>query len=92
VEAIAAAASRYYPEVHLSEEEKEAASSGMRPLSPDGLPYIGRSSKCANLTLATGHAMMGWTMAAGTGQLVNEIISEKRLSMDIAPFHPDRKF
>jgi len=92
VEAIAAAPSRYYPDVHLSEEEKEAASSGMRPLSPDGLPYIGRSSKCANLTLATGHAMMGWTMAAGTGQLVNEIISEKRLSMDIAPFHPDRKF
>ena len=92
VEAIARAANRYYPDVQLSEEERAAASSGMRPLSPDGLPYIGRSEKCTNLTIATGHAMMGWTMATGTGQLVNEIVSGKPPSMDIAPFHPDRKF
>jgi len=92
IDAIANAVSSYYPEVEINEEEKLDASSGLRPLSPDGIPYIGRSSKCKNLTIATGHAMMGWSMATGTGKLVSEIISESRLSMDVAPFSPDRKF
>ena len=92
VNAIAAAAHRYYPDVELNEVEKREASSWLRPVTPDGLPYIGRSSKCDNLTLATGHAMMGWSMATGTGKLVSEIISGKGLSMDITPFQPDRSF
>ena len=92
VDAIAAAAKRYYPEVELTEEEKRDASSGLRPVTPDGLPYIGRSSKCDNLTIATGHAMMGWSMATGTGKLVSEIISGQQLSMDIEPFQPERSF
>lgn len=92
VEAIARAANRYYPEIELTPEEKKEASSGLRPVSPDGLPYIGQSSKCRNLTLATGHAMMGWSMATGTGKLVSEMISGQPLSMDIQPFHPDRSF
>lgn len=92
VDAIAAAAKRYYPEVELTEEEKREASSGLRPVTPDGLPYIGRPSKCDNLTIATGHAMMGWSMATGTGKLVSELISGKELSMDIKPFQPDRSF
>ena len=92
IEAIAKAAKSYYPDITINEEEKRNASSGLRPLSPDGLPYIGRSAKCQNLTIATGHAMMGWSMATGTGKLVSEIISEKPLSMDIDAFSPDRKF
>ncbi len=92
IDAIAKAASNYYPEIEINEAEKLDSSSGLRPLSPDGVPYIGRSSKCKNMTIATGHAMMGWSMATGTGKLVSEIISERRLSMDIAPFSPDRKF
>ncbi|TFG89431.1 MAG: FAD-dependent oxidoreductase, partial [Candidatus Atribacteria bacterium] len=92
IEAIAKAVTSYYPEITINEEEKKNASSGLRPLSPDGLPYIGRSVKCQNLTIATGHAMMGWTMATGTGKLVSEIISEKPLSMNADAFSPDRKF
>jgi len=68
------------------------AASGLRPLSPDGLPYIGRSKNCKNLTIATGHAMMGWTMATGTGKLVSEVITSKKTSLDLAPFSPDRNF
>lgn len=92
IEAIAKAVASYYPEVEINEDEKLNASSGLRPLSPDGVPYIGRSSKCKNLTIATGHAMMGYSMATGTGKLVSEIISERPLSMDMAAFSPDRKF
>ena len=92
VKAIAKAASAYYPEVSIHKEEINNAASGLRPLSPDGLPYIGRTDHCANLVVASGHAMMGWTMATGTGKLVAEMISSKKTSLDIEPFSPDRKF
>jgi len=40
VEAIAAGAKKYYPEIEITAEEKSQAKSGMRPVTPDGLPYI----------------------------------------------------
>lgn len=92
VTAIADAVTRYFPEVKATTEEKLAVKSGLRPVSADGLPYIGKSKKCNNLIIATGHAMMGWSMGPGTGKLVSEIIGDKKPSMDINPFHPDRKF
>ena len=92
VEAISNAATQYYPNINLSQEEKDDAACGLRPVSPDGLPYIGRSSKCANLAIATGHAMMGWSMATATGKLVSEILSNKKPSLDMEAYHPDRKF
>ena len=92
VQAIADAAKRYYPEINLSAEEKNNAACGLRPLSPDGLPYIGKSSKCKNLTIAAGHAMLGWSMGTATGKLVSEIISEQKRSLELDHFNPDRKF
>lgn len=92
VEAIAKAVTRYYPSVELTEQEQNNAASGLRPVSPDGLPYIGKSEKCSNLVIATGHAMMGWSMGAATGKLVSEVVSDKKASLNLTPFHPDRKF
>jgi len=92
VNAIANAAKSFYNNLEISSEEKAAAECGLRPCSPDGLPYIGKSSKCANLTIATGHAMMGWSLGPATGKLVSEIISDKKTTLDLDPFHPDRKF
>jgi len=92
VEAIANAVSRYYPDIKLTSEEKNNAACGLRPVSPDGLPYIGKSEKCTNLTIATGHAMMGLSMATGTGKLVSEILSDKKASLKPDTFNPDRTF
>ena len=92
VDAIARSVTWYYPNLTLTQEEKDKAASGLRPVSPDGLPYIGKSSKCDNLTIATGHAMMGWSMGPGTGKLVAEIISDAQTSMPIEAFSPDRRF
>ena len=91
VETIASSAMKYYPNVKLSQDEKDNATCGLRPLSFDGLPYIGKSGKCKNLTIATGHAMMGWSMATASGKLVSEIISDKKPSINISQYHPDRK-
>ena len=92
VDAIARAAKKYYPNIELSAEEKDKAECGLRPVSPDGLPYIGKSEKCKNLTVAAGHAMMGWSMGTATGKLVAEIISEQKTSLELTNYHPDRKF
>jgi D-amino-acid dehydrogenase len=64
--------------------------SGLRPLSPDGLPYIGRFRKCPNLIAATGHAMIGITLATITGKLVAGIANEQKTSIEISKLLPDR--
>lgn len=92
VDAIANAATQYYPNINLSQLEKDNAACGLRPVSPDGLPYIGKSKKCKNLTIAAGHAMMGWSMSTATGKLVSEIISDVKTSLELRPFSPDRTF
>lgn len=92
VEAIAAGAKKFYPDLVITSEEKSNAQAGLRPVTPDGLPYIGRSTKINNLTFATGHAMMGWSLGPATGKLVSEIIDNKKTAMDISAFKPERKF
>lgn len=92
VEAIAKGVEGYYNGLKIPEEAKNDAKCGLRPVSPDGLPYIGRPKNIDNLTIATGHAMMGWSMGPATGKLVTELISGDKLSMDISPFAPQRIF
>ncbi|SFU52758.1 D-amino-acid dehydrogenase [Pustulibacterium marinum] len=83
VAAIANAASTYYKDVSITEEEQKQATSGLRPVSPDGLPFIGKSSKHHNLTIASGHAMMGFSLGPITGKLVEELIFDKKTSIAI---------
>ena len=54
---------------------------GLRPMTPDGTPIIG-PTPYANLFLSTGHGTLGWTMAAGSGRLLADVISGR--STDIA--------
>ena len=92
VNAIANSASEYYHGLQISTQDKEAAQCGLRPVTPDGLPYIGRTSQYKNLTFATGHAMMGWSLGPATGKLVSEIISDQKPSLDLKPFNVQRRF
>ena len=48
--------------------------SGLRPMTPDGTPIVG-ATPYANLYLGTGHGTLGWTMAAGTGRVLADVIS-----------------
>jgi D-amino-acid dehydrogenase len=63
---------------------------GLRPCSPDGLPYIGTFPQCTNLVAATGHAMIGISLAPITGKLVSEILSGAPPSIDIRGLRPGR--
>ncbi len=63
---------------------------GMRPMTPDGLAIIGRLPRLNNAFVASGHAMMGVTLAPGTARVLVELIREDRLNPILAPFSPAR--
>jgi D-amino-acid dehydrogenase len=56
---------------------------GLRPMTPDGTPVVGRSP-IQNLFLNTGHGTLGWTMAAGSGRVLADIMSGKRAEIEAA--------
>jgi len=63
---------------------------GMRPCTPDTLPVIGFSGKTAGLIYATGHGMLGITLAAATGFGVAQLALDRRSSLDLEPFSARR--
>ncbi|MEX1158557.1 MAG: FAD-binding oxidoreductase, partial [Thermomicrobiales bacterium] len=63
---------------------------GMRPLTPDGLPVIGRAPGGDNLYVATGHQMLGMTLAPATGQALAELMLTGQSEVDLFPFDPLR--
>ncbi|HMG66580.1 MAG TPA: FAD-dependent oxidoreductase [Chitinophagaceae bacterium] len=81
---------KYYPNLEIPPPQIEKAWFGYRPVTPDGLPYIGKHQKFHNLAFAGGHAMLGVSAAAATGKLVSEIISRRPSSIDLSAFGAGR--
>ena len=71
----------------LAEEQRWR---GFRPVTPDGAPIIGRVPGWRNVTFAAGHAMLGMTLAPGTGRLVAQLVGGEQTEIDAAPFSPVR--
>jgi len=90
IEQIKAAAQVYFPEMSAADFDDIKPWFGYRPVSPDGMPYIGRFGRQANLTAACGHAMLGITLAPITGYVVTELLAGKKPSVDLSLTSPDR--
>lgn len=90
VRGIIKAVPNYFPDYQIDIPQKEQIWHGLRPCSPDGLPYIGRTNKYKNLVIASGHAMMGLSLAPATGKLVQEIIDNQKNSIEIDLYKPER--
>jgi D-amino-acid dehydrogenase len=90
VQGIIKAVPKYFPKFTPEDFAGVQPWRGLRPCSPDGLPYLGRTGKFSNLILATGHAMMGMSLSPITGQLVSEIVSGEKTSFDLNLLSPDR--
>lgn len=65
------------------DQSKATFWSGLRPMTPDGTPLVGRST-VQNLFLNTGHGTLGWTMATGSGRVIADMISGKAPDIDTA--------
>lgn len=87
---IQAQALKYQPDISPDAVSVSRAWSGFRPASPDGLPIIGRLGRSPRIVAATGHGMMGVTLAPVTGRLVADIVTGVAPVVNPKPFDPSR--
>ncbi len=90
VDGILKAIPRYLPDFTPDDFRGLPVWSGLRPCSPDGLPYVGRFGRYANLSAATGHAMMGLSLGPVTGRMMAAVLSGESPDCDIRLLSPDR--
>jgi len=72
----------YYPKFSESDFAGVKPWAGLRPVSPDGIPYLGKVPTVSNLIAATGHAMMGLSLGPVSGRLVADLLTGE------TPFRP----
>ncbi len=63
---------------------------GLRPVSSDGVPIVSRSTRWSNVTIATGHAMIGLTLGPGTGRLAAQMATNQPTDIDTSRFSIER--
>lgn len=76
------------PELDMA--RRKASWAGLRPGSPDGLPFLGLCPGYQNLVLATGHHRAGLQLSTGSAHLLTEWLTGKSSSIPLGPFSPDR--
>jgi D-amino-acid dehydrogenase len=90
VRGIVNAVPKYYPKFKVEDFAGVPPWRGLRPVSPDGMPYVGRLKRTKNVSVAAGHAMMGLSLAPITGVLMSEVLSDEPPSLDVTLLDPNR--
>ncbi len=90
VQAILKAIPGYLPDIHPENLELIEIWRGLRPCTPDGLPFLGRPIAYDNLILAAGHAMIGISLSPITGKLVSQLAANEKPSIDLAALNIER--
>lgn len=81
---------RFYPGFESKFPDKDQIWKGLRPCSPDGVPYIGAAPGYQNVWFGTGHGMMGISMAPGTGKILTDLHQGDASTMDLKAFEVGR--
>ncbi len=81
---------QFYPGLKIDFPPKDKIWAGLRPVSPDGLPYIGKAGDFDNLLISGGNAMLGVSEAAGAGQIISDLIEKRSTPIDISAFKVER--
>lgn len=84
------AAKSFYPGLKIDFPPANKIWNGLRPVTPDGLPYIGRTNEYQNVIIAGGHAMLGISQGTGTGLLVSQLVENKKTEIDLTAFNVKR--
>ena len=79
-------AKSFYPGLQIDFPPTDKIWNGLRPVTPDGLAYIGRTSEYDNVVIAGGHAMLGISQGTGTGLIVSQLIENKKTEIEIEAF------
>lgn len=80
----------YLPGYKMEDHIPPGVWAGLRPLSPDGLPYIGKSERFSNLYIGAGHAMMGISLAPVTGRIITDTLTGISQPGEFKLLSPDR--
>jgi len=80
----------FLPQFEIQDLDTDLVWVGLRPCSPDGLPYIGRFDTFSNLYASTGHAMMGMSLAPASGKIITEIITNGHSDQSHPKISPER--
>jgi D-amino-acid dehydrogenase len=80
----------YLPQFKMEDLAGKEIWSGLRPIAPDGMPYVGKIEGYDNLYASTGHAMMGMSLAPASGLLISELISSGSSELYHPMISPDR--
>lgn len=51
---------------------------GLRPSTPMSTPFVGQIKACDNLWVNAGHGQLGWTLSAGTGRIIADLVSGRQ--------------
>lgn len=78
-----------YPQIPESALREAERWSGLRPMTPDGPPIMGKTG-IGNLYINSGHGTLGWTMACGAAQVMADLIDDRKISVDISAFSLNR--
>jgi D-amino-acid dehydrogenase len=91
LEAMLASVEPYFSDWRPRSETALLEWAGLRPMTADGLPLIGRAPALQNAYVATGHGMLGVTLAPVTAALLAPLVLEGRAAPELAPFDPVRR-
>jgi D-amino-acid dehydrogenase len=90
VRGIVKSVNTYFPEFSEKDFDAVQAWAGLRPVSPDGIPYVGGVPAAGNLLVATGHAMMGLSLAPVTGRIIGDLLADESPFRSISGMAPSR--
>lgn len=81
---------QYYPAFRDFDFAATPIWAGLRPCSPDGMPYLGRTKRFQNLFFATGHGMMGMSLGPVSGRIVAQAVANEPTCIQSDLLSPDR--
>lgn len=90
VNAILDAVRDYFPDLDPASLELLEIWRGLRPCSPDGLPYVGRTPRFDNVLIATGHGMLGISLAPITGKIISQLSTQEAPPFNMAALSVER--
>ena len=90
IEGIIRSACAYFPQFSPADFKHVMPWCGLRPCSPDGLPYLGRTRQYSNLSIAAGHSMMGLSLGPISGKIIAQMMGNGRAALDVSLLDPDR--
>lgn len=87
---ILAAMGQYIPSFNPEQARDLPVWSGLRPCSPDGLPYLGRLKRYPGILVAAGHAMMGMSLGPVSGKILADLVAGRNPGHDLSLLSPER--